>query len=91
MATSQISLLKNSQVVFDTEGTPSFVLIPYELFYSLCLRRFWPQIKKLSLPEEETLEILSTPKLTVELLRRLASAKIGKTLSLNELKDEVYS
>ena len=90
MTASQMSLLKNSQIVFDTKGHPSFALIPYELFHSLFLRKFWSQLKKLSPSEEETLEILSTPGLAVELLQRLASAKAGKTLSLKELKDEVY-
>lgn len=91
MATSQVSLFENSQVVFDVKGAPSFVLIPYEFFQSFYLHKLWPQIKKLSPSEEETLEILSVPGLAVELLRRLASAKSGRTLSLKELKNEIYS
>lgn len=88
---SPASLLEKSQIVYGPEGTPSYALVPYGLFHSFCLRGLWPQIKKLSPSEEETLEILSTPGLAVELFHRMASAEKGETLSLEELKNELQS
>lgn len=82
---SKLPLAEKAQILLDTEGNPSSVLLSLEDFRFLATVKTWNTLRQISPSEWETAEILSDPLQAETIFKSLKEAQEGKTLPIESL------